>query len=74
MITQAEYGLLGWQGLRALGGFDRALWTALERADTNNLNALAKGFPEEVTALNNFRNKIEYWTELRNRFETEKED
>lgn len=66
-ITYAERGLLGWQNLTALGGFERALWTALGVADTENLNALAKGFPEEAEALRRYRNEAGYWEDVRER-------
>ena len=66
-ITHAERGLLGWQGLAALGGFERALWTALGIADSDNLRLLSKGFPLEVDALYRYRNEVGYWDNLRER-------
>lgn len=35
---------------RLLGSFFTALFDAISRADEDNLDALAKGFPEEVDA------------------------
>ena len=46
------------------GGFETALWDALERADSTNLDALAKGFPEHVAALRNYRHQLGYWPNL----------
>lgn len=66
-ISRAEYGLLGWQGLVPLGDFERALWSALGVADSSNLRALGKGFPEEVEALNRYRNERDYFDNLRER-------
>ncbi len=53
----------------SLGGFETALWDALERADSTNLDALAKGFPEHVAALRNFRHQPGYWDALRAKVE-----
>lgn len=51
------------------GGFETALWDALERADSTNLDALAKGFPEHVAALRNFYHQAGYWDALRAKVE-----
>lgn len=52
-----------------LGGFETALWDALERADSTNLDALAKGFPEHVAALVAYRHQPGYWDALRAKVE-----
>ena len=46
------------------GGFETALWDALERADSTNLDALAKGFPEHVTAYRRYASEDGYWNNL----------
>ena len=53
----------------SLGGFETALWDALERADSTNLDALAKGFPEHVAALRNYYHVAGYWDVLRAKIE-----
>ena len=69
-MTHAEKGLLGWQGLHPLGGFERALWTALGCADGDNLRALERGFPQEVDCLRRYRMEAGYWEEVRERYES----
>jgi len=62
-ITEGEQSLYR-HHYDSLGGFETALWDALERADSTNLDALAKGFPEHVAALRNFRHQPGYWPNL----------
>ena len=62
-ITEGERSLYR-RHYDSLGGFETALWDALERADSTNLDALAKGFPEHVTALRNYRHLPSYWPNL----------
>ena len=67
-ITEGERSLYR-HHYDSLGGFETALWDALERADSTNLDALAKGFPEHVAALRNFRHQHGYWDALRAKVE-----
>jgi hypothetical protein len=45
-------------------GFFILLFQIMTRADTDNLEKLGKGFPEEVEAYNRFRTEDGYWQEL----------
>lgn len=47
VLDAEENAVMRWQ-YRMMGGFESALWDAISRADTNNLNALGMGFPIEV--------------------------
>ena len=46
------------------GTFYSRLFETLLCADHNNLDKLARGFPEEVAAIRNYRGNSGYWTEL----------
>ena len=67
-VNVGERGLLGWQypDRFAPGGFQTALWKAIERADGDNLYRLGKGFPEEVKAYQNYAHGDgSYWSDLK---------
>jgi hypothetical protein len=67
-ITEGEHSLYRWQH-DTLGGFESALWDALQRADKGNLARLEAGYPEHVAALRRFRHTPGYWDALRARIE-----
>lgn len=46
-LNAEESAVMHWQFF-PLGGFESALWSAITKADTQNLNALELGFPAEV--------------------------
>lgn len=62
-ITDGERSLYRWQ-YKALGGFERSLWDAILAADSTNLDAIAKGFPEHVAAFRRYANEAGYWDAL----------
>lgn len=70
-INTGERSLYKWQ-CGALGGFERALWSAIVAADSTNLAALGAGFPEHVTAYQRYASEHGYWTSLRARIEAER--
>lgn len=48
-LTKIEKACLDWQQGR-LSDFKRCLWSAISRADDDNLELLSRGFPAEVKA------------------------
>lgn len=69
-ITEGERSLYRWQS-RQTSGFEAPLWQCISTADSINLNALAKGFPEHVTAYRRYTGEDGYWNNLRNLIEGE---
>ncbi len=58
-LQRHEFGeretlIIMWQ-FRMLGGFKAALFEAIRLADPENLERLARGFPEEVAAFKEWR-------------------
>jgi hypothetical protein len=45
------------------------IFDAMAVADTNNLNKIGKGFPEQVQAYKNYINKKGYWDSVKMRIE-----
>lgn len=50
-IARSVLGFYNLPGGWALGGFEEALLTAFSRADSQNFEKLAQGFPEHAQAL-----------------------
>lgn len=62
-LTRAELALVRWQ-FNNQSGFEAALWTAIHRADSSNLELLARGYPEEVEAYTKYMSVSGYWQEV----------
>jgi hypothetical protein len=60
-LTTGEAELVHWQYGTSLGHFKDALWDAIKHADLGNLTRLAQGFPEQVTAYQQFIGVSGYW-------------
>lgn len=60
-LNEGERSLVNWQ-YSMMGGFESALWDAIKRADTGNLDRLAKGFPYHVEAYLNYTQASGWWT------------
>ena len=60
-----ERSLYRWQ-YRSASDFEASLWQCIITADSTNLDALAKGFPEHVTAYLRYASEDGYWNNLRN--------
>ena len=58
-----EQSLYRWQ-YRQTSGFEAPLWECISTADSTNLNALAKGFPEHVAAYRRYASEHGYWPNL----------
>ena len=58
-IVEYEYDLSG--------SFKHNLAEAIFRADTENLNKLRKGFPDEVIAVLNYRDTPGWWEDVKER-------
>ena len=50
------------------GGFYTALFTAIQKADRENMNKMCQAFPEEVEAFLKFRGQKGYWESLEERY------
>ncbi len=75
---QDEFGLkpegaaiYDWQ-YRMCGDFQTALWDAITRADEDNLDRLASGFPVEVRAYRLFSQINGWWPSVEQRVEEAK--
>lgn len=62
-ITEGERSLYRWQ-YKITGGFEKSLWSAILAADSTNLAAIEKGFPEHVAAYHRFGYEAGYWDAL----------
>jgi hypothetical protein len=69
-LNYGERELVKWQ-YKKLSGFGDALWLAIQRADTNNLDALEKGFPDQVIAYRRFSRENGYWEDVMSRISKE---
>ena len=58
-----------WQ-YRHLGGFYQSLAEAIARADTGNLERLAKGYPIEVEGYRRFANEPGWWSNVQRKILT----
>lgn len=65
-----ERSLHRWQ-YRQNGGFEHRLWECTVRADSDNLEAPARTFPEHLEAYRRYATESEYWTLLKERIESE---
>lgn len=63
-LTKGEQFIVEWQ-YRTLGSFQTSLAETMCRADDNNLNKLAKGFPEEVEAYQKYTKEVGWWENVR---------
>jgi hypothetical protein len=70
-ITEGERSLYRWRHL-GVGGFERRLWETFAAADSTNLDALAKGFPEHVAAFLAYSRQSGYWEALKARIKWER--
>ena len=61
-----ELAVLRWQ-YSDEGGFKSALWTAITRADTQNLALLKKGFPDEVGGYLKYSHVSGWFDDVRNK-------
>lgn len=50
------------------GSFFKSLFNAMFIADSQNLNKLAKAFPEEAEAVKRFMSEPGYWENLKDRY------
>jgi hypothetical protein len=66
--NEGERSLYKWQ-CGALGSFERHIWTAISVADSGNLDALERAFPEHVKAYRRYVWESGYWEQLRARIE-----
>ena len=65
-----ERSLHRWQ-YRQNGGFEHRLWECTVRADSDNLEAPARTFPEHLEAYRRYATESEYWALLKERIESE---
>jgi len=59
-LDEEQQALVEWQ-YRFCGGFKKALWEAIMRADDNNMERLRLGFPVEVAAYLKYSRVPNYW-------------
>jgi len=62
-----EEHLYKWQ-YGMLGGFMKALFSAICKADGDNIQKLKKAFPEEVEAYRRFSEESGYWDKIRSEY------
>jgi hypothetical protein len=62
-LTPGEIWIVEWQ-YRMMGGFNLALLNAIARADSNNIEKLRLGFPDEVGAYEAYTQQDGWWEEL----------
>lgn len=71
-LNAEERAVMRWQ-YDILGGFESTLWDAITRADGHNLEALGKGFPDEVNGYKKFTSVSGWWHEVLERAFNSKE-
>jgi len=59
-LCEFEYGISG--------SFYTHFFNAIMKADSHNMARLSLAFPEEVQAVNRFRNENGYWEELQTEY------
>jgi len=59
-LTDTEAVVFEWQ-FRRCGDFKKALWEAICRADDNNIELLALGFPVEVEGYKHYAFESGWW-------------
>ena len=62
-LTLGEIELIQWQ-YQGLSTFKTLLWRAISTADSTNLAALGKGYPEQVKAYRAFGGAEGYWQDV----------
>ena len=67
-VTEGERSLHRWQ-YRLAGDFERHLWSTIAAADSTNLRALARAFPEHVCAYVAYTRVPGWWDALKGRIE-----
>ena len=67
-LTLGEVELIQWQ-YQGLSTFKERLWKAISVADSTNLAALEKGYPDQVKAYRAFGEKEGYWVDVLTRAE-----
>ena len=65
-LNAEEQAVMEWQ-YGILGGFKSTLWEAITRADSQNLEALGKGFPDEVNGYKKFAHVSGWFESVRHR-------
>ena len=70
-LTKGEMFIWEWQ-YRTHGSFHEGLAKLLSIADTGNFKRLAKGFPEEAEAMDNFHHTDDWWADVQDRAEDKK--
>lgn len=65
-LGKADESLYIWQ--YGGDGFMSQLFKAMSKADEVNLNKIAKGFPEEVTAYRRYIGEAGYWDMVKRKF------
>ena len=71
LLTKGEMFIWEWQ-YRTHGSFHDGLAKLLSIADTGNYKRLAKGFPDEATAMDNFHHTDGWWHDVQDRAEDRK--
>lgn len=69
-LNKGEMKFMEWQ-LHMSGSFFKALVEAMMRADDDNRQKLALGYPELMQAVVDYQNKDGYWQDLQNRYAEE---
>ena len=62
-LTRGERFIFDWQ-YRRLGGFSLSLIVAIRRADEHNRERLRRGFPDEVSAYEQFSGSSGWWDQV----------
>jgi hypothetical protein len=62
-LTLGEIELIQWQ-YQGLSSFKERLWKAISTADSANLVALERGYPEQVKAYRAFGGTEGYWHDV----------
>ena len=71
LLTKGEMFIWEWQ-YRTHGSYHDGLAKLLSIADTGNYKRLAKGFPEEAKAMDNFHHTKGWWEDVQDRAEDHK--
>ena len=67
-LTKGERFIWNWQ-YRRLGGFASSLIDAIRRADEHNRERLRRGFPDEVSAYEQFSHTSGWWDKAQRKAE-----
>lgn len=63
-LTIGEVELIQVQYDGSIGSFKRSLWKAIMGADSNNLDRLAKAYPEQISAYRRYTGEDGYWVDV----------